>query len=97
MKYVIGDGMVFKFDGKDVEPLDRTYIPINRVFVILEDGELNGNPVHEGDVIFTLYERKDNVKFIISRDPVAKRLALEELERRKKFVEDEACNDCEAV
>ena len=97
MKYVIGDGMIFKFDGKDVESLDRTYIPINRVFVILEDGELNGTPVHEGDVIFTLYERKDNVKFIISSDPVAKRLALEELERRKKYTEDEACNDCEAA
>lgn len=98
MKYAISEGLIFKADGENIKPLDRTYIPINRMYLIPEDGELNGTPVHEGDVIFTLYDRKDGIKFIVSNDPVAKSLALEELERRKKPITEEIpCSDCKGV
>lgn len=98
MKYAISEGLIFKADGENIKPLDRTHISINRMYLIPEDGELNGTPVHEGDVIFTLYERNDDLKFIVSRDPIAKRLALEELERIKKAVAEKIyCKDCEAA
>lgn len=97
MKYVIGEGIVFKVEeNNEVKVLDRTYIAINRYFIVPEDGEICGRTVNKGDLICTLYGEREP-GFIIITDPEAKRLAQEELDGRKKYAEDKVCNDCEAA
>lgn len=88
MKYVIGEGIVFKVEeDNEIKVLDRTYIAINRYFIVPEDGEICGKEVHKGDLICTLYgERVPG--FIIITDPEAKRLAQEEVESRQKSAKE---------
>lgn len=97
MKYTIAEGIVFKFENEEVKSLDRTYLPINRYFIVPEDGEVDGVPVNKGDVICTLY-REEEPRFIIITDSNAKKLALEEFYRRNKPAEkDSPCPNCEAA
>lgn len=97
MKYVIGEGVAFKVEDDEVKILDRTYIAINRYFIVPEDGEICGKAVSKGDLICTLYGEREP-RFIIITDPEAKRLAQEELYRRNKQVAQESpCSDCEAA
>lgn len=89
MKYVIGEGVVFKVDeDNEIKILDKTYIAINRYFIVPEDGEINGVPVNKGDVICTLYGQKED-NFIVITDPKAKKLAQEEFYRRNKQIEED--------
>lgn len=97
MKYVIGEGIVFKVEeDNEIKVLNRTYIAINRYFIVPDDGEICGKTVSKGDLICTLYGEREP-GFIIITDPEAKRLAQEELDERKKHAEDEACNICGAA
>ena len=96
MKYTVAEGIIFKFENEKIKSLDRTYLGINRYFIIPENGEINGIPVNKGDVVCTLY-RDEEPNFVIITDPNAKKLAQEELNKRKRPAEDEACNGCEAA
>ena len=95
MKYTIAEGVAFKFENEEIKSLDRTYLPINRYFIVPEDGEVDSTPVNKGDVICTLY-REEKPHFIIITDSNAKKLALEEFYRRTKPIEkDLPCSNCE--
>lgn len=87
MKYTIAEGIVFGFENEEIKSLDRTYLSINRYFIVPEDGEVDGTPVNKGDVICTLYKEKEP-RFIIITDPNAKKLAQEEFYRRNKQIEE---------
>ena len=94
MKYTVAEGIVFKFENEEIKSLDRTYLSINRYFIVPEDGEVDGTPVNKGDVICTLY-REGEPRFIIITDSNAKKLALEEFYRRNKPVEEDLpCTNC---
>ena len=94
MKYTVAEGIAFKFENEGIKSLDRTYLSINRYFIVPEDGEVDGAPVSKGDVICTLY-REEEPRFIIITDSNAKKLALEEFNRRNKPAEgDLPCTNC---
>lgn len=92
MKYTIAEGLLFKLKDNEIKSLDRTYLPINRYFIIPENGEIDGVSVNKGDIVCTLY-REEKPNFIIITDPIAKKLAQKELDKRKRPAEDEACNN----
>lgn len=97
MKYTVAEGVVFKFENERIKSLDRTYLSINRYFIVPEDGEVDGAPVNKSDVICTLY-REEEPRFIIITDSNAKKLALEEFHRRNKPAEEDLpCTNCEAA
>ena len=92
MKYTAAEGIIFKFENEKIESLDRTYLSINKCFIIPENGEIDGVSVNKGDIVCALY-RDEKPNFFIITDPIAKKLAQEELDKRKRHAEDEACND----
>lgn len=83
MKYTIAEGVAFKFENEEIKSLDRTYLPINRYFIVPEDGEVDEVAVSKGDVICTLYGQNEK-NFIIVTDSKAKKLAQEEFCRRNE-------------
>lgn len=93
MKYTVAEGVVFKFENEEVKSISRTHLPIDRYFIVPEDGEVDGAPVNKGDVICTLY-REEEPRFIIITDSNTKKLALEEFNRRNKPAEEDLpCTD----
>ena len=80
IKYISSKGCMFKFDkdSESIEPIKEIdwYMGRENYFILEEDGEINGEIVHSGDVIMTILDGKamfkvpDNAANII-KDRVA--------------------------
>ena len=62
IKYISSKGCMFKFD-KDTENIEDIkeidwYMGREGYFILEEDGEINGEIVHSGDVIMTILDGK---------------------------------------
>lgn len=62
IKYISSKGYVFKFN-KDTENIEYVkeidwYMGRENYFIVEEDGEINGEIVHSGDVIMTILDGK---------------------------------------
>lgn len=62
IKYISSKGCMFKFD-KDSESIESInevdwYMGREGYFILEEDGEINGEIVHSGDVIMTILDGK---------------------------------------
>lgn len=62
IKYISSKGCMFKFDkdSDSIEPINEVdwYMGRNGYFILEEDGEINGEIVHGGDVIMTILDGK---------------------------------------
>ena len=98
IKYISAKGYVFKFD-KDTENIEYVkeidwYMGRENYFIVEEDGEVNGENVHSGDVIMTILDGEavfkvpDNVATIIKNK-------VEDLNKKK--AERESIIQCDPV
>lgn len=62
IKYISSKGCIFKFDkdSESIEPINEVdwYMGRESYFILEEDGEINGEIVHSGDVVMTILEGK---------------------------------------
>lgn len=62
IKYIGSKGCIFKFDkdSESIEPINEIdwYMGRESYFILEEDGEINGEIVHSGDVIMTILDGK---------------------------------------
>ena len=62
IKYISSKGCMFKFDkdSENIESINEVdwYMGREGYFILEEDGEINGEIVHSGDVIMTILDGK---------------------------------------
>ena len=93
IKYISGKRNLFKFEteSEKLSPVNNSdwYLGADDYFILDEDGILNGEELHKGDLVITLMDGKVAFK---APDNVADTIInyIEELERKKE--EREGCN-----
>lgn len=93
IKYVSGKRNLFKFETKSekLSPVKSAnwYLGAEDYFILDEDGILNGEELHKGDLVITMMDGEVAFK---APDNVANTIIsyIEELERKKE--EREGCN-----
>ena len=96
----------FNTETQDVDIINYTSPNIDWMWIIDEDGELNGEPVFAGDIIILMYEIDTNTdvsdNILIVKDETLrnyyKKLTeyYKELETKQTNLKD-SCADCECI
>lgn len=98
IKYISAKGCIFKFDkdSESIEPVKEVdwYMGRECYFILEEDGEINGEVAHSGDVIMTILDGEavfkvpDNAATIIKNK-------VEDINKKK--AERESIIQCDPV
>lgn len=94
VRYFIVDGTLFKFDGDKLNTLKRGWISIKDYFLVDEDGTIENEEVHAGDVVVTYYsDNKHGKKFTIHpKGSVVAEMITESINNRKNH--EDSLPDC---
>ena len=98
VKYYNAEGSIYKLKDDQLISPRREWISINNIYIVDEDGVIEGKEVHTGDVIITFYS-DDPMKFaIISKDSDFTKIFVEavELRKRKEVSKNECCECCDS-
>lgn len=98
VKYYNTEGSIYKIKDDQLISSRREWISINNIYIVDEDGVIEGKEVRTGDVVITFYS-DDPMKFaIISKDSDFTKILVEAVEfrKRKEVSKNECCECCDS-